>query len=129
MLARPIGRPYSEVVESDDPADPGVVAQRRAVAGETSSYIRVMDGRSFEVRVDPMRDEEGATAQKRAEHELRQSEAFYRSLFENLSDCIFIVDVTPDQRFKLVSFNPAEERAVAIWRPVTTSPFAVWQLF
>jgi PAS domain S-box-containing protein len=85
------------------------------------------DGRVVNVSVtlSPIRDARGAlagssrifrdiTEQKRAEHELRQSEAFYRSLFENLSDCIFIVDVTSDQRFKLVSFNPAEERAVGM---------------
>jgi PAS domain-containing protein len=57
---RAIGRPYPEVVESDDPADPGVAAQRRALAGETSSYIRVRGGRSLEVRIDPLRDEDGA---------------------------------------------------------------------
>ncbi len=55
-----IGRPYPEVVESDDPADPGVAAQRRALAGETSSCERVLAGRSLEVRVDPLRDEDGA---------------------------------------------------------------------
>jgi PAS domain S-box-containing protein len=49
-----------------------------------------------------------------AVEQLRQREAFYRSLFENISDCLFIIDVTPDQRFKLVSFNPAEERAVGL---------------
>lgn len=56
---RAIGRPYPEVVESDDPADPGVMAHRRALAGETSSYIRVRGARSLEVRIDPLRDENG----------------------------------------------------------------------
>ncbi|MEW6140377.1 MAG: PAS domain S-box protein [Thermodesulfobacteriota bacterium] len=51
---------------------------------------------------------------KRAEEALSESEAFYRSLYENISDCIFIVDVTPEGRFKFVSFNPAEERAVGL---------------
>jgi PAS domain-containing protein len=57
---RAIGRPYAEVVESDDPADPGVVAHRRALAGETTSYIRVRGARSLEVRIDPLKDENGA---------------------------------------------------------------------
>ena len=57
---RAIGRPYAEVVESGDPADPGVAAHRRALAGETSSYVRVRGGRSLEVRIDPLRDEVGA---------------------------------------------------------------------
>jgi PAS domain S-box-containing protein len=51
---------------------------------------------------------------KQAEQDLRESEAFYRSLYENISDCIFIIDVTPEGRFKFVSFNPAEERAVGM---------------
>jgi PAS domain S-box-containing protein len=51
---------------------------------------------------------------KRAEEALRESEAFYRSLYENISDCIFIIDVTPEGRFKFVGFNPAEERAVGM---------------
>jgi PAS domain S-box-containing protein len=38
----------------------------------------------------------------------------YDAFYENISDCIFIIDVTLDRRFKYVSFNPAEERAVGM---------------
>jgi PAS domain S-box-containing protein len=54
------------------------------------------------------------TEQKQAQLRLSESEAFYRSMYENTSDCIFIIDVTPDGSFKFVSFNPAEERATGM---------------
>lgn len=43
---------------------------------------------------------------------LQESELRYRELFENSSECIFLLDVTEDGRFKYAEFNPAEERAV-----------------
>ncbi len=43
---------------------------------------------------------------------LRNSELRYREVFENTSDCLFLLDVTEDMRFKLVELNPAEERSV-----------------
>ena len=44
----------------------------------------------------------------------QKSEFKYREVFDNTSDCIFIVDVTPNGRFKFVDFNPAEENAVGL---------------
>jgi PAS domain S-box-containing protein len=57
---RAIGRPYPEVAATHEPTDPGVVAHRRALAGEPTSYERMLGGRAIEVRVDPLRDEDGA---------------------------------------------------------------------
>ena len=45
---------------------------------------------------------------------LRTSEALYREVFEKASDGIFLLDVTPDMRFRAVSFNPAEEKMTGI---------------
>ncbi len=56
---RAIGRPYAEVVERPDGNDPGVEAHRRALAGEAASYVRTRHGRWLEVRIDPLRDEDG----------------------------------------------------------------------
>jgi len=52
------------------------------------------------------------TEHKRAEAALRESELRYSEVFDQTSDCIFLVDVTPDGRFKFAGFNPAEEKAV-----------------
>jgi PAS domain S-box-containing protein len=45
---------------------------------------------------------------------LRESEARYREIVENVSDGIFVFAVTPDQRFKLLSLNAAQERVLDI---------------
>jgi PAS domain S-box-containing protein len=57
---RAIGQSYPEMQAVLGPDDPGVLAHRRALAGETTSYERVLKGRSLEVRVDPLKDETGA---------------------------------------------------------------------
>jgi len=51
---------------------------------------------------------------KRAEEALRESEKRYREVFENSSECIFLLDVTTDGRFKFAGFNPAEEKTVGV---------------
>jgi len=38
----------------------------------------------------------------------------YREVFNNISVCMFLVDVTPGGRFKFMGFNPAEEKAVGL---------------
>jgi PAS domain S-box-containing protein len=52
------------------------------------------------------------TARKRAEAALRESEQRYREVFNCSSECIFLLDVTPEGRFKFAEFNPAEEQTV-----------------
>ncbi len=80
-------------------------------------------GTRWLTQLAPVRDEAGKIVQIigssvnitdliRAEEALRESELRYREVFENISDCIFILDVTPDGRFKFVEFNPAEEKSV-----------------
>jgi len=54
------------------------------------------------------------TARKQTEEALRASEQRYREIFNNTSECIFLLDVTRDGRFKFAGFNPAEEKAVGI---------------
>jgi two-component system cell cycle sensor histidine kinase/response regulator CckA len=45
---------------------------------------------------------------------LYQSEVQYKDIFDNISICMFLVDVTFDGRFKFAGFNPAEEQAVGL---------------
>ena len=45
---------------------------------------------------------------------LRESELQYKEVFENISVCMFLVDVTSDGHFKFAGFNPAEEQAVGL---------------
>jgi two-component system, cell cycle sensor histidine kinase and response regulator CckA len=57
---------------------------------------------------------EDITEKVAAEEALRQSELWTRQVFENIPECIFVLDVTLDGRFKFVALNPAEERAVGL---------------
>jgi PAS domain S-box-containing protein len=54
------------------------------------------------------------TERKQAEEALRESEQRYKEIFDITSNCIFLLDATPDGRFKFAGFNPAEEKAVGI---------------
>jgi PAS domain S-box-containing protein len=54
------------------------------------------------------------TDRKQAEAALRESELQYKEVFDNISECMFLIDVTADKRFKFAGFNPAEERAVGL---------------
>jgi len=46
------------------------------------------------------------------EHALRQSELWNKQICDNIPTCIFLLDVTNDGRFKFVTLNPAEEKAI-----------------
>ncbi|HTO22315.1 MAG TPA: PAS domain S-box protein, partial [Spirochaetia bacterium] len=50
------------------------------------------------------------TEQNRVEAAMRESQQRYREVFENTSDGIFVLDVTPDRRFRVAAYNPTMER-------------------
>lgn len=54
------------------------------------------------------------TERVQAETSLQESRQRYQEVFEHSSECIFLIDVTPDGRFKFVELNPAEEKAVGL---------------
>ena len=49
-----------------------------------------------------------------AQSALRQSELLNRQIIDNIPDCIFVLDVTLDRRFKFAELNPAEQKAVGL---------------
>ena len=54
------------------------------------------------------------TKRLKAEKALMESEQRYRDIFEYASDCIFLIDVIGESKFKYIMFNPAEERSVGL---------------
>ena len=54
------------------------------------------------------------TEHRHMQEVLRESEARYREIVENTSDGIFVVEVTSDLRYRLLSYNPAQERMLGI---------------
>jgi len=45
---------------------------------------------------------------------LSQTEARYREIFENTKDCIFVLDISWDGRYRIVALNPAEEAVLGL---------------
>jgi PAS domain S-box-containing protein len=88
------------------PGNPGaveVLAHRRALAGESSTFASMYAGRSFQAHVEPLRDEQGEiigvigvavdiSEQRRAEEMLRESESRYRLLFESNPSPMYVYD-------------------------------------
>jgi PAS domain S-box-containing protein len=54
------------------------------------------------------------TDRKQAEAALYESTIQYKEVFDNISICVFVIDVTPDGHFKIAAFNPAEEELVGL---------------
>ncbi len=109
-----------------------VEAVSRLLAGELPSYsvdkryIR-KDGAAIWVRlyVTPVWDGdkrlqylvgivEDITEKTAAEQALRESELLNKQVFDNIPECIFMLDVTLEGRFKFKMLNPAEEEAVGL---------------
>jgi PAS domain S-box-containing protein len=119
------------ITHPDDVAVNAALVER-LISGERPAfliekrYIRKDGGVVWvKISVSLVRDAEGrplhmfaftedVTRRHLAEQALRETEARYKEVFDNTSDCLFLIDVTPERRFKLVSFNPAEERATGL---------------
>jgi PAS domain S-box-containing protein len=88
------------------PGNPGaveVLAHRRALAKESSTFASMYAGRSFQAHVEPLRDEQGEiigvigvavdiSEQRRAEEMLRESESRYCLLFESNPSPMYVYD-------------------------------------
>jgi PAS domain S-box-containing protein len=54
------------------------------------------------------------TERKRMEEALREREQRYRGIFDNVLDMLYLLEVTPDGRFRNLEINPAFEKASGI---------------
>jgi two-component system cell cycle sensor histidine kinase/response regulator CckA len=124
-----LGNTYHDPTHPDD-REASREGARRLLAGEISSHsiekrvVRKNGAIAWTRRyLSLVRDQnnspqyfiavvEDITDKAAAEEALRQSELWTRQVFENIPECIFVLDVTPDGRFKFAALNPAEERAV-----------------
>ncbi len=98
-----------------DRQDPQLVAHEYALQGETAQYEMHENGSILNVRVEPLRDDNGMiigciaaahdiTQRKQTEDALRTSEARYRSLFEATFEAVLLVE-----RTRILDVNPAFE--------------------
>jgi PAS domain S-box-containing protein len=95
------GRTLVEFFATDDPDFAPIVAHRRALEGEATSYEHNWKGRRFETRVEPMRDASGAivgtvgvaldvTDRMWEQGSLFEAEAKYRGLIETVPAVTYV---------------------------------------
>ncbi|HKE26592.1 MAG TPA: ATP-binding protein [Bryobacteraceae bacterium] len=53
----------------------------------------------------------------------RQNELRYKEVFDHFSECVFVLDVTSDGRFKIAGLNPAEEKATGLSNAAVTGKY------
>jgi len=133
--ARILGKPVEEILGKNDrevlpPETAQEIMERdRAVmsTGERRTFEDTLSVaglvRTFLSTKAPHRDPHGRvigligisrdiTERKQADEALRESEQRYREVFKCASDCIFLIDVTPDLCFKIKELNPTDERTL-----------------
>ena len=95
---------------------------------------RRKDGSSFPVQVNASYFEYGGkeynlalardvTERERAKHALRESEQRYRQVFDNVSDVLYLLEVTPEERFRILEMNPTGVQSLGIPRAELTGRF------
>lgn len=99
-------------------AEKGQVRNYEALMRRKDGSVKesLLSGSSIDFRGDRclLTISRDVTEQKRTERALRESGARYREIFENTSDGILVVEITPEMRYRLVSINPAQERMLEV---------------
>jgi PAS domain S-box-containing protein len=129
LASRVTGQFIDEVLPADLAEQLSANYRRCVQAGSPIAVQASLDlpvgRRSIHTTQIPLKDQAGRvhrlialpvdlTEKQRAEDALRESEQRYREVFENTSDGIFLIDVTPDGRFRVAAYNPAMERMVGL---------------
>jgi PAS domain S-box-containing protein len=102
-----------------------VLRERGSRIIETTHRRR--DGSSFPVQVNANHFEYGGkeynlalardvTEREHAKHALRESEQRYRQVFDNVSDVLYLLEVTPEGRFRILEMNPSGVQSLGIPR-------------
>ncbi len=110
-----VGLPLRDYFATQDPDHPALAAHRRALGGEAAAFSFAWQEKHFEVYVSPLRDTAGdiigtaglaldATAHRRTDQALRDSERMYRQMFE-LNQAVKLVIDADDGA--IVDANPA----------------------
>lgn len=109
-----------DVVQSREPTEPAVAHHLAALAGEKRSFLYEFRGRTYDVLVEPLRDDTrsicgclGAaidvTERRRATRDLERSISLLRATLEATADGILVVD----RAGQIVAFN---QRFLSLWR-------------
>ena len=86
------------------------VHQSKRVAEENRRLVARISELECEIsRLNRVRIQEGAGGGSPPLDDLQ-----YQEVFDRISACLFVIDVTPDDRFKFVAFNRAEQEAVGL---------------
>ncbi len=115
-----IGVSLTEYFQTRDPEFPPLVAHRRALMGQPSTFEITWLDRAFETHVEPLRNPDGTikgaigvaldvTERKKAEEELARSVSLLRATLDSTDDGILVVN----QDGKFVSYN---KRFLEMWR-------------
>lgn len=107
-----IGQTVSEYFQIRDPEFAPLVAHRRALMGDSSSFEITWLDRTFQTHVEPLRHADGTikgtigvaldvTDRQRAQQELQRSVALLRATLDSTADGLLVVD----QEGRFVSYN------------------------
>jgi PAS domain S-box-containing protein len=113
-----------DIADAFQANDRAVIAAR--VAQESEEVAPLDDGLHTYLSIKfPLFDSEGniyavcgmstdISDRKRAEVQLREQEAFLKSVYEGTEQAIFVIDVSAHQDFRYISFNPVSERYAGV---------------
>jgi PAS domain S-box-containing protein len=107
-----VGKSLAEFFEITNPEFPPLVAHRRALMGQSSSFEITWMERAYETHVEPLRQADGSirgtigvaldvTERKRAEQELERSLALLKATLDSTADGLLAVD----QEGRFISYN------------------------